>query len=152
MPSLSYAQLDAIADLYNPLLLLCSLAFIARSLYKYGIRRAAAQLLVAFISLLIVYGMMGLDNQLRLWPRWGLDYSTHTAFALALVLFLWVCGKYRWLWPCTFVAYLVLMVYQGYHSPADIVTTIAVVGPLCGSILLLYWRLSHPSEGARSLQ
>ena len=65
-----------------------------------------------------------------------MDYSTHTALSLVLTLFL-ATGhrKYRGLVAASFVAYLLLMLYQGYHTVADIVSTAAAVG-LFGFVFL----------------
>ncbi len=72
-------------------------------------------LALAFL-LLIVYGLMFLDNRLHIWSRFSLDYSTHTAVALALVAFLAINRP-----------------NQRYHTVLDIAVTGAVVAfPIWG--------------------
>lgn len=81
------------------------------------------------LNLSIAWGIMAADHAGFLWARWSLDYSTHTAVALAFV----ICLGFRNLrhgayWAASLAAYAGLMVMLGYHSLADIVTTAAVAG------------------------
>jgi hypothetical protein len=91
------------------------------------------------LGLLLVYGLQALDDRLRIWPAFGLDYSTHMAFAVMSgaglvsvnrhwsVFVLGVLCTYAW-----------LMRYFNYHSFADMLTTalIIVVGTgLCHRLL-----------------
>lgn len=119
-----YTILAAIADIYSPVLLLAIGLTIFQRPHK--IKAAAA---VGFY-MLGVYGIMLFDQFTLLWPRAGLDYSTHTAFAAVCGWFLWrnVRGKvWRWIWPASLLVYLVLMRLQGYHSILDMVTTLAAI-------------------------
>lgn len=126
---LNYETLDAIADSYNPLLAFIALAFIMRGIFQSqwkltGIRFAA------FITVAIVaYGLMFLDHQYHLWDHFGLDYSTHTAVALGLVVLLsFMSQRFVILWAMSFVGYALLMLYQHYHTVPDILTTGIAVG------------------------
>ncbi len=69
------------------------------------------------MSLVIVYVILFADNRFDLWPRLGLDYSTHTAFAVAIITSLTVVSR-RWLLLLIpiLVGYAALMMYLGYHS------------------------------------
>src|SRR5690606_6806076 len=96
-----------------------------------------------FVGLLLVsYGLMFLDNALGIWPAVGLDYSTHTAVALTLVLSL--CGLARPFWKLlasSFVLYALLMLYQKYHTVPDILSTMVPI--LLAALTfawLLFWR------------
>lgn len=135
---LSYQQLDVIADSYTPLL---ALIWLGAALWPLSRRRwssAARNLASGLIAAAIVYGLMFMDLWLGLWPRWGLDYSTHSALAVALVVQLWwLLPRQRWLWLISLFAYAGLMRYQGYHSWGDMVTTAAVVLPLLALSLSL---------------
>ncbi|MBQ1783863.1 MAG: hypothetical protein II007_09445 [Gammaproteobacteria bacterium] len=92
---------------------------------------AARNLASGLIAAAIVYGLMLVDLWLGLWPRWGLDYSTHSALAIALVVQLWwLLPRLRWLWLGSLLAYAALMRYQGYHSWGDMVTTALAVLPV----------------------
>lgn len=124
----SYETLDSIADAYIPLLAILSLSFIVISVFKSRWRVAGLQILALTFVLLIAYGLMFLDNRFQIWPAFGLDYSTHTAVSLALVAFL-SFNKSNWLivWLGSLIAYLLLMLYQRYHTFSDIAVTSAVI-------------------------
>lgn len=124
----SYETLDLIADAYIPLLAVISVAFILVPVRHMRWRDMARRLFAFALLGVIAYGLMFLDVRLQIWPRVGLDYSTHTAVALVLVIFLSVVGlRLWWLWLLSFLSYLLLMLYQEYHTVADMATTIAAV-------------------------
>lgn len=123
--------LDFIADAINPSLLV--LALVASWLQQGKPPWAFWGRI--FLSLVVVYGMMFIDNQFQLWPRLGWDYSTHTAFAVAVIVSLGMFHR-RWfliLIP-VLVIYAALMMILDYHSLADIVTTTLVIAPLTALI------------------
>jgi hypothetical protein len=98
--------------------------------------------LVAFaVVAFVAYGFMFLDRRLNIWPAFGLDYSTHTAIALGLVIFLsFNMRKLVTFWIGSLVSYVLLMWYQRYHTIADIATTGVAVGIPIGLIMTyLYW-------------
>lgn len=130
-PMPDYETLDTIADAYTPALALFSLIAIAISAIQGRWRTAALRLMTIFIFAIIAYGFMFIDSRLELWPRFALDYSTHTAVSLVLVIFLSVINKkLAAFWLISFLAYVLLMLYQQYHTIADIVTTaVAVIIP-----------------------
>jgi hypothetical protein len=76
----------------------------------------------------LMYAIGWLDAALAMWPSAGLDYSGHSGFVTVLVLslFLWsrVVGTIAF---GVFALYAVLMLYQRYHTVADILTTVVVV-------------------------
>lgn len=117
--------LAIVADAYNPLLLVFSL-FACAVAY-----RASNILLTAqFVGIVVItYAMMFIDKFLLIWAHWGLDFSTHTATSLAMVLLL-VRGKPWWaqslLWA-SLVSYGFLMNILNYHSWADMLTTAIVI-------------------------
>ncbi len=124
----SYATLDTIADFYTPLLALAALAFIVIALFKSQWRLAGQRLLTLTAALSVAYGLMFFDKHFKLWSSFGLDYSTHTAVALVLVVFLATnAPKLTTLWLVSLLAYALLMLYQGYHTVSDIVVTGTVV-------------------------
>jgi hypothetical protein len=123
-----YETLDTIADAYIPALALFSLIAIAISAIQGQWQIAALRLLTILIFAVIAYGFMFIDSWLKLWPALELDYSTHTAVSLVLVIFLSVINKkLAVFWLVSFIAYALLMLYQQYHTLADIVTTAVVV-------------------------
>ncbi len=129
---MTYEQIDFIADLYIPTLFVFILALIAHSLKKKPRSQPVIPTVqTAIVSIAIVYTLMFVDLQFRFWPTFGLDYSTHTALGLALSFSISLM-KRAFIIPVglSFVAYCGVMLYQGYHSVLDIVTTIIVVLPL----------------------
>ncbi len=139
---LDYETLDFVADLYVPVLTVLSLNIAASA----GIMRRWILLglyaAVLLLGALIAYGLMYIDISFQIWPSVGLDYSTHTAVALVLVVFLVLSLKRYWLvWLATLVCYILLMLYQGYHGVADIATTSVVVGVFLSPVVILFHRL-----------
>jgi hypothetical protein len=143
----TYEILDAIADTYTPLLFLGYLT-LAIIYWRSGDRLAPAKGLAGIIA---AYALMLADNDLQIWRRAGLDYSTHSAVAIVLVIFL--IHKRRWNSFATIglganlVLYYALEVYQQYHTVMDIVTTAAIVGPV---VAVIYWVFGKLSPSASS--
>lgn len=124
----SYETLDAIADAYTPLLALVSLTLIILPLFNLRWQLAGVRLLTVTGVLLIAYGLMFLDGRFEIWSTFGLDYSTHTAVALGLTTFVAINNpKLTTIWFGSLIAYVLLMLYQQYHTVADIAVTGAVV-------------------------
>lgn len=84
------------------------------------------------------------------WSRFGLDYSTHSAVALALVFYLfwqWRTKAFHVFLAVTLLAsYYALEVYQNYHSLADIVTTVAAILPALLFIYCYFLKQRMPSD------
>ncbi len=136
---MSYDQLDKIADSYIPLLLILFLGGFGRNAYLLWPNwRVPLFSFLYLIGLLVMaYGLMFFDNAVRLWPAFGLDYSTHTAVSLSLVAALIRLSPALGIWLLvSFVGYLGLMLYQQYHSLLDILSTALVMG----GYLALLWR------------
>ena len=128
-----------IADIYSPLLLVISLAV---STY-WWIKFKSVRGLMLVASAVIVYSLMFLDNYLKMWPAFALDYSTHTAVTLALCVFIGATLKSIRINIVLLVSLLVygeLMVILNYHSWLDIFSTGAVVGLL---LYLAYFGLQN---------
>lgn len=140
----SYETLDAIADAYNPLLALVSLLLIAARVFTARWRQAGVGLAGFVAVALVAYGLMVLDHRLGIWPAFGLDYSTHTATAFGLVILLSIeARRLAALWSLSFVGYVLLMLYQRYHTVSDVVTTAVVVGFPLVLILVYLHRLGY---------
>ena len=94
-------------------------------------RGAARRMLAMAVAVLAVaYALEYLDLWMALWPRFGLDYSTHTAVALAITAVLWCFWSGgRWLWSALSAGYCALMWWLHYHSWADMLTTAAALAP-----------------------
>ncbi|WP_163831362.1 hypothetical protein [Spartinivicinus ruber] len=134
---LSYEVLDFIADSYIPLLFLYILFLIGLVAIKEGLMFAARYLLIFFIGVVLVYFIMYLDIILQIWPSFSMDYSTHTALAIAIVNYLVVYKQqYKSYFIVSLIAYCLLMLYQQYHTVLDIVTTAVVISPMSFAIFI----------------
>jgi hypothetical protein len=130
---LSYETLDRIADAYAPILALVVLLLVCRTFVLRSWRIGLIQAGLGIGTLLIAYGLMWLDNVYRFWPMLGLDYSTHTAVAFALGATLFTISRpLRLVAVASLAAYILLMLYQQYHTVGDIASTlVAVAIPVC---------------------
>lgn len=127
----SYETLDAVADAYIPALLIIALGAALWPVRRRRWRDVSRRCGHLLSLLAIAYGLMALDSQLQIWPALQLDYSTHTAVALVLCVFLHAYVlRLRLAWWLSLFCYALLMWYQRYHGVADIVTTATVVGAL----------------------
>ena len=89
----------------------------------------------AALSIALVYLFAQLDRRLHLWPHFGLDYSTHSGFALAAAISLAFYNR-RWL------VYLIpLLLFYGalmwalkFHSVADMLTTAILIVPMVSAV------------------
>lgn len=118
-----YETLDTIADAYNPFLfiiaLIQSIAWMIQGEWYVWIK--------LLISAGIVYGVKYLDTVFKLWESFHLDYSTHTAVAVSLALYLVHKNTHRKIYAATLysslLGYILLMLYQRYHTVQDIMST-----------------------------
>jgi hypothetical protein len=144
---LTYQTLAKIANAYSPTLLAI---FVVRLLYLATKRRHKTLLINLAglaITLLVVYGLMFLDKRNGLWPLLNLDYSTHTAAALGMVILLcWNLKKHTIYFVLSLLAYGALMMYQHYHSLEDILSTAVVVGPLIGGAVFVLNRKTQSTS------
>jgi hypothetical protein len=129
---MTYAQIDKIADLCNPLmalaLIILAFAMLKNAAWPFLLRNGLAVVVVQQISKYV---------QKR--GPWGDDFpSTHFAVALALAIGLVVLK--RRLWPVALafvVGYAILMVpVQHYHTPAEMLGALFAI-PLT---LAFHWK------------
>ncbi len=125
-----FQALDSVADSFDVVLTLLALAapWLWRS-WK-GVRAAASYFLAALAGLGVVYGVMALDSRYGLWPSMGLDYSTHTAYAVSLATSI-VAWDRRWtrVLVAAVLVYFLLIAVLGYHGPLEMLMATAVAGP-----------------------
>jgi hypothetical protein len=151
---LSYGQLDAIADASNPAMGVACLLRLCWLLSKRRWRDAAWMIVVFPGALVVAYGWERIDLHFGLWPGIGLDYSTHTAVAVAAGGVLWMFwASARIAWAFWLLAYAALMLWQRYHTVGDILTTALVVAFCLTPLLYLpavrtVARLERPSPAA----
>lgn len=140
---LTYDNLDMIADAYIPSLGILVGIYFIYIFYKKDYYLLKKSIISLLILLFFSYGFMFLDNTFGWWPTLGLDYSTHTALAMSLVLFLsFYIKKIRIFTIISFIAYVLLMLYQKYHTLADIITTASCI-VLAILITLKYTKASY---------
>ncbi len=133
----TYQIVDFICDLVNPVLFLSCILKIGKLSIKERSNSIKLGLLL-FCNLAITYGIMFLDNTFSFLKGYGLDYSTHTAFALSATIILLFLSSRLWLVIGIIVVYVIAMLYQGYHTRGDLLATVVVVAPLfsIGYVLL----------------
>jgi hypothetical protein len=125
--SAAFRVLDFLADSVGPgLALLALLApVIRRASGSWG---AVLRYYVASgIAVALVYIVQAIDSRFGLWFSLGLDYSTHTAFAVTVVTSACFWNR-RWLQPllAILIGYAALILLLGYHGIVDILTAAAV--------------------------
>jgi len=125
-----YEKLDFIADSYNPLLFLFAL-YITINIFTKSKNKGIIKGVLLTTLLATVYIVQALDNSFGAWSYFNSDYSTHTAFSFALVMFfIYESKKQIIIVISSFILYLVLMLYQQYHTLTDILSTIAILSPI----------------------
>jgi hypothetical protein len=137
--------LGVVADIYIPLIILLialELIFEERSLAV--IKKSLKFRLLLLISMLsIAFGSMAIDNMLKIWPKMGLDYSTHSAVALVLIMFLYLLKlKFCIYYVASLLLYFWLMVELQYHTLLDIFSTMVLILPLNLGIIIFAKKLS----------
>jgi hypothetical protein len=122
--------LDAIADAFDPALTLLALGAPGLRRSWRGWPAALRYGVAALAGLAMIYAVAALDARCGLWATLGLDYSTHTAYAVSLATTI-ICWDRHWAWAlvCAVCGYAVLILVLGYHGPADVLTAAIVAAP-----------------------
>lgn len=118
-----YSLLDVLCDLVNPVLVLVAVYHVVIAGLRNRLSTVLPLVVTATAGLSLIYGLLFVDHLTGLWGRAGLDYSTHTAFAMVMCAALnrVIVNKYTmWL---ILTVYLLLMLIQGYHSVSDLLAT-----------------------------
>ena len=125
---MTYERLDAVADSVVPTLAVLALLLPWLPLYR---TRLAAwkRILSTLLAVAAAYVGQAVDQLTGAWPALSLDYSTHSAVCVALLIPLGHLSR-RWAVAAVVIgiAYAALMVYQGYHTVWDILTTAVPIG------------------------
>ena len=141
---MTYQQLDAIADSYIPLLGILTLVWLLTKASRLGIKSALIETVTTSLGVMYIYALMFLDAYFTAYASIGLDYSTHTALALVFVTTLAFIGKQvRRITVISMVCYCLLMLYQGYHTLADMALTSLMTLPV------LVWLKCLPNRKAK---
>jgi len=140
---LSYETIDALCDAINPLLFVLCLTGIGLAIRRKETQAAIQNSLFLFIALLLVYSLMAIDHTYTIWPAFDSDYSTHTAFLLAMCASLSRQFRRTGLWIIIALVYMCLMYYQKYHTLLDMLSTSLVITVL---LLALHYVLSRTAH------
>jgi hypothetical protein len=143
----TYEVIDAVCDSVNPILFLSSIGVIGYFLIKKNYKHSLFVGLGTLYGLLVTYGILFIDKKVQFWERMGMDYSTHTAFAFALCSVIGIFMEKAVLMAVILAAYIIAMLYQRYHTVADIASTLLVLSALVLPLLLLLKRKSGKGEG-----
>ena len=131
----TYELLDRIADSVNPTLALLALSVPWLRRYRLEPPSSGARIAGAMTCVGIAYVGQAIDRITGIWPTLGLDYSGHSAVCVALLVSLAHLGGG---WGRASIgigaAYAALMMYQRYHTFADIVTTGVPIGLACMAV------------------
>ncbi|WP_299492611.1 hypothetical protein [uncultured Shewanella sp.] len=128
---MTYQEWGVIADSYIPLLGISFIITIVRTSLRQNWATAKQPIFGILLSICFIYGLMWLDQIMTIWPRLGLDYSTHTALALVFVVYFSLQSTKQCFWAIfSMVLYCLLMRYQQYHSVIDIITTSIITLPI----------------------
>lgn len=140
---MDYESWDRIADAVNPTVGVITLA-LSLAVRRPGNPPRWAQLLLTLAAVASIYAVGWLDARLGLWSSAGLDYSTHTALHVAIVVSLWMIDRRAGMAGVAIaLLYVALMLYQKYHSFADIATSAVVIAPLAWGIWWAGGRLAR---------
>lgn len=118
-----YGLVDVFCDAINPLLALFALYQAVAAGLQNRFKTVLPLVITVTVGLPLVYGFLFLDHLTGLWGWAGLDYSTHTAFAMVMCSALnkVIINKYTmWL---ILAGYLLLILIQEYHSALDLLAT-----------------------------
>ena len=122
----TYRILDAIADSFDPLLAIIALAcpFLRK---PRAVRPAVFYYLSTAAAIGFVYLVRAVDARQQIWGSFGLDFSTHSAFAASLAVSM---GAFRrsWIVPLALATllYFALELVMRYHGPLDILSSATV--------------------------
>jgi hypothetical protein len=125
----AFRVLDFAADAFDVVLTLLALAVPWLQRPWRGWPAAGSYVLAGLAGLGVVYGAQALDLWWGLWSVWGLDYSTHTAYAVSLATSI-ASWHRRWTWSlgAAVLGYGVLLMMLGFHGLVDILTSAALAG------------------------
>lgn len=123
---MDYHTIDVICDSTNPALFLWAVLLLFFGFYRKSENRYVSLVSLVF-GLAVVYGLQFLDSTFGLWAAYRLDYSTHSAFALVMVLAISILLSRVWIPFIILAIYLSLVIYQRYHSEFDVLSSLIAV-------------------------
>ena len=94
--------------------------------------------IASIISIAIAYLIKNIEGHNDIWANWGMNFSSHSALAIACctaMAFIW--QRRWWIFATFFIVYAIFMIIMQFHTLADILSTSAVIFPLCW--ICHYW-------------
>lgn len=143
--------LHALADLTNPLQTLAILGLVLFASGRGDWSRSGLLLARMAVGLIVVYATRAMLPEKHLLIPAGGIYSTHSAYAVMATAIL--CASLRrYAALCSIgvlVGYLILIVYLGFHTAADVGGTLLMVVPQFGAAFAIErWMLRGVRERA----
>lgn len=106
-----------------------------------NLRRPGLLLMCGLASIAAVYLLIFLDRRSGAWSAMHLNFSSHSAVSLSLGITLVAFRKIFLLLVILIIGgYMWVMVVLDYHIPWDMISTAAVVIPVCLLCHLPWWR------------
>ena len=84
------------------------------------------------LSIALAYLIKNVEGHNDVWTNWGMNFSSHSALAIACctaLAFIW--QRRWWIFAAIFIAYAIFMIFMQFHTVADILSTSAVIFPIC---------------------
>lgn len=149
---LDYQALDSLADAVNPTLGVITLA-LALAVRRPGNPPRWAQVLLTLGAVAGIYLLSFIEASLKLWSSMGMNFSDHTGVHVAIVVSLWMVDRrFGLAGVMVFAAYAGLMLYQRYHTVADIATTAPLAAATAAGVWMLGSRAARrPAAQPRSM-
>jgi hypothetical protein len=148
----AFKILHLIANSTNPLLGIALVAALVL-LWQRNKSYAAGIFLATILSIILINIIRVGEAHYDIWSRWGMNFSTHAAITIAFCIPLALIWQKRWwLFLAIFIAYDILMMMMLFHSLADIVTTSALIIPICGVCQFVAWRKRKISSNAQAIE
>lgn len=97
--------------------------------------------IASIISIALAYLIKNVEGHNDIWAHWGMNFSSHSALAIACctaMAFIW--QRRWWVFAVIFIAYAIFMVMMQFHTVADILSTSAVIFPICWVCQFVAWR------------
>lgn len=104
-------------------------------------------LIATALSISLTYLIKNVEGHNDVWANWGMDFSSHSALAIACCVALAFIWQHRWwIFSAIFIAYAIFMMIMQFHTLADILSTSAIIFPLCWICQFVAWRRNRATK------
>lgn len=120
-----------------------AIALIAGLVVLWGRDKSRSQgiFIAAAVSIVLSYIIKNMEGHNHIWAHWGMNFSSHSVLPIACctaMAFIW--QRRWWVFALLFAAYAIFMILMQFHTLADILSTSAVIFPLCLICQFVAWR------------